>query len=92
MSGASIAALATLLLTMFAGATDFARNYAALLETQVREQMWMAVPGNPVFWNCLIFVIAMAVVLLSLSACGLLLLHRLASRKMADLTDGNSGA
>jgi hypothetical protein len=76
MSAASVFALAALLLTMLAGATDVARDYAALLEAQVREQLWSALLSNPLAWVCFTFVAAIAVVAMSLPGYVLLLLHR----------------
>jgi len=76
LSAASVFALAALLLTMLAGATDIARDYAALLETQVRLQLWKALLGNPLAWVCLTFVVAVAVVAMSLPGYVLLLVHR----------------
>lgn len=92
LNAASMVALAVLVLTMLTGATDFARNYAALLENQVRERVWISLLVNPVFWTCLIFVISLSVVVLSLAGYVLFQLHRSASGAISARVNGKSGS
>lgn len=73
---ASLFALVSLVMTMLAGATDIARDYAALLETQVRQGLWMDLLGNPLAWVCLSFLLGVAAVVVALAGYGLFLLHR----------------
>lgn len=73
---ASIVALAMLVLGILAGATGIARNFAALMETQVRQQLWLALFVNPLAWVCLISALATAAIVASLMGCLVLLLHR----------------
>jgi hypothetical protein len=63
---ASLLALAMHVLMILTGSTDTARLYAAFMETQIRQGMWLELLGNPLAWVCAIFVAALAAVLVSL--------------------------
>ena len=78
LSAASLVLLALLILTMLTGATHIARDYAALMETQVRQHLWSALPGNPLAWVCLVLVVSVCTALISLTGYLVLLLHRVA--------------
>ncbi len=73
---AGLVALAMLVLGTLAGATDIARDFAAQMETQVREQLWLALLANPVAWVCLVSALAVSAIVASLIGCVVLLLHQ----------------
>ena len=72
----STIALALLVLGLLTGATEVARNFAALLETQVRQQLWSALLENPLAWVCLASALAVAAIIAGLTGC-LVSLHPL---------------